>query len=172
MWYLSRSESFAYTCRIFVGMPNIAQNGINDAQLFMQSQTVTNPTPNSVHLNMVTISKSKSPFHPWLDEMKAALFLEDTLPDIKPFGYITIPRVKATATAMITVDQVLEIADVDQFAAYNLRVMQSNEYRVAVRGRTGLKEGSFPKTTINFNKVITSKGKFPSLALLEYHHKG
>lgn len=144
-------------------MPNIAQNGINAAQLTLESQLVTEPTPNSVRLNMVTISKSSSPFHPWLDEMKAALFLEDTLPDIKPFGYITIPRVNAIATARIPVDQVMEIADQDQFAEYNKRVMQNEYYRVAIRGRTGLKEGGFPKTTINFNKVITSKGMYATI---------
>jgi len=143
---------------VFVGMPNIAQNGINDAQLVMTSQVVSNPTPSAVHLNMQTISKSKSMFHPMLDEFKAALFLESTEPDIKPFGYITIPRLKATAEATVSVDQQMEIVDQDQFAAYNLLVLKSDTYRVAVRGRTGLKEGGFPKTQVNFNKVITSKG--------------
>jgi len=143
---------------VFVGMPNIAQNGINDAQLTLQSQTVTNPTPSSVQIQMVTVSRSKSSFHPWLDEFQAALFLQNTEPNIKPFGYITIPRVKADAVSTITVNQPLEIADQVQFAAYTKLVMMNKEYSVAIRGRTGLKEGSFPKTTINFNKVVTSPG--------------
>jgi hypothetical protein len=145
-----------------VGMPNIAQNGINSAELFMESQMVTAPNGNGVHIQLVTISKSKSPFHPWLDGFRAALFLEDTKQpngDIKPFGYIDIPRVKATATARIVVDQIMEIVDQEQFAEYNKRVMAADTYRVGVKGRTGLKEGSFPKTTVNFNKVITSKGE-------------
>jgi hypothetical protein len=144
-------------------MPNIAQNGINAAELFMESQMVTAPNGNGVHINLVTVSKSKSPFHPWLDPFRAALFLEDTRQpngDIKPFGYIDIPRLKATATARIQVDQIMEIVDQEQFAEYNKRVMASETYRVGVKGRTGLKEGSFPKTHVNFNKVITSKGEF------------
>jgi len=139
-------------------MPSIAQNGINDSELFLESEVVSNPSEKAVNIHMVTISKSKSMYHPWLDEFKAALFLENTEPDIKPFGYITIPRMQATATARVTVDQVLDIVDSDQFAAYNLLVLKSETYRVALRGRTGLKEGSFPKTNVNFNKVVTSKG--------------
>jgi hypothetical protein len=132
----------------------------------MKSQVATDPKPNSIHLQMVTESKSDSPFHPWLDEFKAALFLETTEPNITPFGYITIPRVKANAVSKITVDQVMEITNLDQFAEYNKRVMSGKSYRVAIRGRTGLKEGAFPKTTINFNKVIESQG-MPLLQSLE-----
>ena len=141
-------------------MPSIAQKGINDAWLTLESQIVTNPTPNAVHVRMNTTSHSKNMYHPWLDEFRASLFLENTEPDIKPFGYLNIPRVKADATATIIVDQDMEIADPDQFAAYNLMVLQSQTYRVAMRGKVGLKEGSFPKTTVNFNKVITSNGWF------------
>jgi hypothetical protein len=141
-------------------MPNIAQNGINNAKLTLVSQVASNPTPKTIQLQMVTESRSSSPFHPWLDEFQASLFLENTEPNIIPFGHITIPRIKANAVEQITVTQLLEIANEDQFAAYNLMVMKSKTYRVAVRGRTGLKEGSFPKTTINFNKVIESPGMF------------
>jgi hypothetical protein len=146
--------------RIFVGMPNIAQNGINNAKLSMISQVATEPTTKSIRLKMITLSKSSSPFHPWLDEFQASLFLENTEPNIIPFGHITIPRVKADAVSQITVDQVMEIANDDQFAEYNKLVMKSKTYRVAIRGRTGLKEGAFPKTTINFNKVIESPGTY------------
>jgi hypothetical protein len=141
-------------------MPNIAQNGINDAKLSMISQVATDPTPTTIRLKMITQSKSGSPFHPWLDEFQASLFLENTEPNIIPFGHITIPRVKADAVSQITVDQLVNIASEEQFAAYNKMVMQSKTYRVAIRGRTGLKEGSFPKTTINFNKVIESPGTY------------
>ncbi|KAF2435655.1 hypothetical protein EJ08DRAFT_283996 [Tothia fuscella] len=145
---------------IFVGMPNIAQNGINGAELFLESQVVTNPTPQSVQVQMVTISKSKSPFHPWLDGFRAALYLEDsgTGDKIKPFGYIDVPRTKADATARIVVQQKLDIVDQEQFVEYNKRVTLSETYRVGIRGRPGLKEGGFPKTNVNFNKIITSKG--------------
>lgn len=139
-------------------MPNIAQKGIDDSKLELKSQVVTNPRPGAVHINMVTTAENKNVFHPTLDEFQAALFLENTEPDIKPFGYITIKKLHAGALETITIDQELEIADPQQFALYNIAVLNSETYRVAVRGKTNLHLGAFPVTKINFNKVITSKG--------------
>jgi len=84
--------------------------------------------------------------------------LEDTEPNIKPFGYLNIPATKATKTATIIVNQELEIKDAAEFARYNQLVLTSETYRVAQRGRMGLKEMAFPKTTVDFNKVVISKG--------------
>lgn len=96
-----------------------------------------------------------------------SLFLEDTEPTIIPFGYLTIPQTKVTAASTIVVDQVMQIVDVDQFARYNLLVLQSKQYRVGLRGRMGLKQGGFLKINVDFNKVITTPGKF---SLLQLNH--
>lgn len=144
--------------RIFVGMPNIAQKSINKARLTLESQSVTSPKPGSVHVKMNTTTESNSSRHPQLYSFKAALFLEDTKPDIKPFGYIQIPDVKATSEFTTIVDQEMEIVDQEQFARYNGLVLASETYRVAIRGRIPLKEGGLPKTTVDFNHVIESKG--------------
>ncbi|KAF2397606.1 hypothetical protein EJ06DRAFT_481937 [Trichodelitschia bisporula] len=155
---------------MFVGIPNIAQNGINDAELELESQVVMDPTPDSVQLAMTTISKSKSSFEPWLDSFEAALFLEGPEP-IQPFGYITIPRVKATHRSIIFVNQTLEIKNLRQFEEYNKVVMNSETYRVGIRGRMGLKQGGFPKTNVNFNKIVTSKGlnKLAGFKVLDFN---
>ena len=81
------------------------------------------------------------------------------MPDIKPFGYIEIPAVKAESEFTTIIDQEMEIVDQEQFARYNALVLGSETYRVAIRGRIPLKEGGFPKTTVNFNHVIESKGE-------------
>lgn len=139
-------------------MPNIAQKGIDDSELDLKSQVVSNPRPGAVHINMVTTARNKNVFHPTLDEFKAALFLENTEPDIKPFGYITIPKLHAGSLETITIDQELEVIDPVQFGLYNIAVLNSETYRVAVRGKTNLHLGAFPVVSVNFNKVITSKG--------------
>jgi len=143
---------------IYVGMPNIAQKGIDDSKLTLMSEVVSNPRPGAVHINMTTLAANGNIFHPTLDAFNASLFLENTEPDIKPFGYITIPKLHAGKESTVVVDQELEIADQAQFAAYNVMVLTSDTYRVAVRGRTNLHLGRFPVIKINFNKVITSKG--------------
>jgi hypothetical protein len=108
---------------------------------------------------MNTTTESNSSRHPQLYSFEAALFLEDTLPDIKPFGYVTIPAAKAESEFTTIVDQEMEIVDQEQFARYNSRVLTSETYRVAIRGRIPLKQGGLPKTTVNFNHVIESKGE-------------
>jgi hypothetical protein len=139
-------------------MPNIAQKGINDARLTLEAQVVTAPTPKSIHVMMNTTTESDSSYHPQLYSFRAALFLEDTEPDIKPFGYVNIPAVKTRDTFSTVIDQDMEIVDQEQFARYNKMVLLSESYRVGLRGRVPLKEGGLPKTTVDFNHVITSKG--------------
>jgi hypothetical protein len=141
-----------------VGMPNIAQKGIDDSKLELTSEIVTDPRPGVVHINMTTLATNKNIFHPTLDSFKADLFLENTLPDFKPFGHITIPKLHAGKESVVTVDQEMEIADQGQFAEYNKLVLNAETYRVAIRGRTDLHLGAFPTVKINFNKVVTSKG--------------
>jgi hypothetical protein len=145
-------------CLIFVGMPKVAQKNINNARLSLESQEVTSPRPGTVHVTMNTTTESRSSRHPQLYSFKAALFLEDTKPDIKPFGYIEIPAAKAESVFSILIDQDMEIVDQEQFARYNGMVLASETYRVGLKGRIPLKEGSLPKTTVDFNHVLESKG--------------
>jgi hypothetical protein len=153
---------------VFVGVPNIAQKGINDARLSLEAQVVTSPTSDSINVMMNTTTENGNSYHPQLYSFKAALFLEDTEPDIKPFGYINIPAVKATKQFTTIVNQNMTIVDQEQFARYNQLVLTSETYRVGLRGRVPLKEGGLPKTTIDFNHVITSKG-ISALPILAVH---
>lgn len=146
--------------RMFVGLPNIAQDGLDKAELLMVSQVVSDPSPKSVHLNQTTKSISHSPFAPYLGEFRAALFLESTMPDIVPFGFLTIPGVKATKEVLINVDQTMDIQDMEQFIAYNTLFSQEKEFRLAMRGRCSLKQPGLPTVYVDFNKVIMMPGMY------------
>jgi len=142
----------------FVALPSMAQHDLDRATITVIEQIISEPAPNQVQLKMVTNSHNPSIFRPTLDEFKAALFLENTEPNIKPFGYIKIPKLHATKDATVVVSQPLEIVDMDQFIAYNKLVTQSDTYRVAMRGRTNLHLGALPTVGVNFNKVVETKG--------------
>jgi len=143
---------------LYVAMPSIAQSQLNSATLSLYQQIVTGATPNSVHLHLVTISQSNSTFHPTIEAFNASLFLEDTEPNIIPFGYLEVPQTQSLSTKYVVVDQEFTITNMDQFIAYNKLILQSDTYRVAMRGKTTLKEEAFPAAHVNFNKVITSPG--------------
>ena len=141
--------------RTYVGLPKIAQSNMNGAELFMTYQQVLDPTPNSVHLNMVNKAISHTIFTPTLDSFDADLFLESTLPDYKAFGTITIPGMHVMKEINTTIDQVMQIKDMVQFSAYNTLVSQSENFKVAMKGMNKLHLGSLQVFDVVFIKVIS-----------------
>ena len=102
--------------------------------------------------------RSYSRYHPELDSFNASLFLEGTEPDIKPFAFVQVPKTKALPESPITIDQVVPIADLTQFTNYAKLVLASETYRLAIRGRPTLREGSYPAIKVDYNEVVTLKG--------------
>lgn len=143
---------------VYVAIPKKAQHDVNSSTLEIQTQVVSDPTSSSVHLKLVSLAKSSSAFHPRLDAFQAGLFLEDTEPNIVPFLYMEIPSTKVEHETTITVDQTVTIANMDQFMAYNKLVMNSEEFRVGVRGRTGLHQPGLSTINVDYNKAVTMKG--------------
>jgi len=142
----------------YVGLPKIAQSNMNGAELSMTYQQVLDPTSTSVHLNMVNKAISHTIFTPTLDAFDADLFLESTLPNYKAFGTITIPGMHVMKEINTTIDQVMQIKDMEQFSAYNTIVSQSENFKVAMKGKTKLHLGALPVVEVIFSKVISMKG--------------
>ena len=145
--------------RLYVAFPKKAQEQVNDARLEITDQEIYDAKPESFGLRQTAVTTSDSDDHPTLDEFEAALFLESTLPDIEPFGYITIPRKKYEDETVVKINQTVEITSLEQFTRYNQIVLGTEEFRIAIRGRTDLELGALPETTIDFNKVATMKGE-------------
>ncbi|KAI9886386.1 MAG: hypothetical protein M1823_001775, partial [Watsoniomyces obsoletus] len=143
---------------MLVGVPRRAQKNVNASWLEIQSMELLNPTPSSIQLRQEEILRSNARQHPRLDGFQASLFLEDTLPNIQPFAFVNVPPVHSTGAARITIDQQLQIADMRQFTRYTALVFGSEEYRLGIRGRTGLKQKGFRKMKVDYNEVVTLKG--------------
>ena len=144
--------------RIYVGFPHQAQEDVNDSTLDIQSLDFSNPTPTSFDLTQHAILYNNKSYHPRLDAFKAALFLENTEPNIQPFAYVELPQVVSTAAAPVDFNQTINIVNADQFAAYTALALASEEYRLAIRGRTNLHQGSLPTIGVDYNEVVTLKG--------------
>ncbi|KAI9794177.1 MAG: hypothetical protein M1816_006102 [Peltula sp. TS41687] len=143
---------------VFVGIPRIAQRDVRNSRLEIRSMVLTDPTRDSFHLRLEELLHSDSNYHPILDAFNASLFLEDTMPDIKPFALIEVPRIRSEDVTPITIDQSVGIADLDQFTRYTKLVMNSEEYRLAIRGSTGLHQKGLRKINVDYNEVVTLKG--------------
>jgi hypothetical protein len=148
------------TCRrVYVGGQQKAQGELNKAVLEVAYQGVSHPTPGSFHLSLNTEVVSHSSHHPDLEAFNASLFLEATEPNITSFADITIPEVHVEAEFPVSVDQDVFITNMDQFIAYNKLVFNSDEFRLALRGKTAVKLSGLPKYDVDYNKVVTMKGK-------------
>ena len=144
------------SCRVYIAFPHISQRGVNASTLEVQRLVLTDPTPTSFHLEQVSILRSNSSYHPDLDAFNASLSLNGTG---SPYAYINIPATHATTIAYSTVNQTVQIVDLDRFADYTAALISSEEIAVAVQGRTGLHEMRFPTTMVNFDKVTILKGR-------------
>lgn len=77
-----------------------------------------------------------------------------------PFLYIDIPSVKSNKEVQVTVDQDIKLPNLDAFTDYTKTVMSSETFKVRLTGKTKLHLGGLPTYDIDYNKVVTMKGKF------------
>lgn len=139
---------------IFVGIPKIAQHQINASTLEVQSEAVTSPTPEGIHLKIQTVVTSSSKYHPVIEPFRAGLSLKGQ----SPFLYLDIPKSKSEAITYISIDESVKFASKDGFSKYTQAVLNSETLQFNLDGKAKLKLSGLPKMNVNYNKVITMKG--------------
>ena len=140
---------------IYVGVPNKAQHDINASTLEVTGQQVMDPTKDSVNLTIDTVIKSKSQFHPTIDAFRAALSLQGQ----QPFLYIDVPQSKSEGETHITVSQNVNFTSLDAFTQYTKTVLAADTFEVRMDGKPNIHLSGLPTMNVNYNKVITMKGK-------------
>lgn len=115
---------------------------------------ISDPTPNSFHLQETQVIGSSSAFKPNIYSFGAAISLLGGA----PFITVQIPKFKAHDGVQVDVDQDVNITDVAAFTEFSKAVMLNEEIQMNVYGKADLKEGSLPKTKITYNKTTTIKG--------------
>ena len=143
----------------------MAQDGINDSRLQIQSLMLSDPTPNSFHLEQTAVAGNSGNYHPRLDAFNASLSLDGSENDV-PYAYITLPAIHASKTTTIHVNQTVQITDLAAFNEYNAAILGSDSVKIRLKGRTKLHEMRFPTTTVDFDKVVTMKGQLHFLSPL------
>ncbi|KAL1956326.1 hypothetical protein VTO42DRAFT_7409 [Malbranchea cinnamomea] len=140
---------------IYVAYPRIAQRDVDDSTLTITELEITDPRPDSLHLRVTQRIGTDSKYHPTLDAFEATLTLNgsDT-----PFATLNVPKIKAEDGAISKIDQELDLSDLDSFTEYAKAVMHNETVEFNVYGKTKLKEGGLPKTTVTYDKQVTMKG--------------
>jgi hypothetical protein len=129
---------------------------VNDSSLHVVSESVLNPTPEQVDLELVTWLHNPSSHNPDLDHFEASLYLKDS--DV-PFVSFTSPAINGKNGTEATVKQTVPIQNMTEFTRYTMVTLASDTYTVYLRGKGGLKLGGLPKTTVDYNQEIEIQGK-------------
>lgn len=148
-------------CLVYVGMPKIAQHGVDESSLQFTALDFLFPTPSTIVLSQASILHSPSIYTPTLDAFNASLYLvtNGTIAS-DPMMHIPMPSIHALhpQSSISLSNQNLSITNLDQLTDYATAVL-SNEYvTTTLTGRTGLHEGKLPVVTVDYNSSSTYRG--------------
>lgn len=148
-------------CLVYVGMPKIAQHGVDESWIEVTALKFLNPTSNSVVLTQEVILHSPSIYTPTLDAFTAASWLV-TNGTFGPTPMLNIPMPQIHAlhpqsNASVT-NINLTIANLEQVTDYATALITQENVTTALTGKTNLHEGKLPVVRINFNSSSTYKG--------------
>lgn len=99
--------------------------------------------------------KSGSSYHPTVDSFRAGLSLDGQ----DPFLYIQIPKTKSEAETYTSVEQDINFTTLDAFSNYTKAVMDADTFNVHLDGKTQVHLKGLPGMDVNYNKVVSMKGK-------------
>lgn len=119
--------------------------------------SLSDPAPDAFTLELNSVLSTTSKYHPELAAFNGSLHLKDSE---AAFAYLDIPEVKAENGTESHISQRVQIADMTEYIKYTKTVLGTEEFSIYLKGRGGLQQGGLPKTTVNYNKEITMKGKF------------
>jgi N-acetyl-gamma-glutamylphosphate reductase len=149
---------------VYVGYPKIAQTDVNESTLNITSMVISDPTPDSFHLDQTQVIGSHSSFHPQIFAFTASVSL---LGAAAPFASVLVPAVQSNDGAVVDVSQTLSLSDASAFGDYAKAVMLNEEIELNIYGTPVLQEGALPKTTVTYNKTVTMKGESLCLSAMQ-----
>ena len=144
---------------VYVAYPKIAQDAVNDSTLDIREMIISDPTPESFHLEQRQVLGSDSPYHPKIYKFNSAV----SLAGADPFAYVEVPEVKSKDGVEIHFEQKVDLTDASAFGDFTTAVMLNEEVSLNIYGRPDLKQGGLPKVTVDYNKTVVMKGMFPLL---------
>lgn len=148
-------------CLVYVGMPHIAQHGVDESHLEMTDIEFLDPTPDTVTLTQKAILHSPSIYTPTLDPFNATLWLvTNGTFATEPMNQILMPKIHALhpKSNASVIGQTVQILNLDQITEYATQVLTQKNISTALTGRTTLHEGHLPSININYNTTTTYAG--------------
>ncbi|RDL35988.1 Uncharacterized protein BP5553_06600 [Venustampulla echinocandica] len=148
-------------CLVYVAMPKIAQDGVDDASLEFTELQFLNPSATSVTLTQRAILHSPSKFTPTLDSFNASTFLvTNGTFGAAPMIFVTMPsiHVQHPKSNVAVEDSKVMINNMDQLTNFATQAVAQEYVSTALVGETTLHLGALPTVKINYNSTSKYKG--------------
>ncbi|KID77154.1 uncharacterized protein G6M90_00g100290 [Metarhizium brunneum] len=143
---------------IFVGVKNIAQDKINDADLRIQAVNILNSEPDKFTMQINSTITTDGTVKADIDPFVGNLTLRD-VPGARPFVQLNFPSTNANKFQTVNISQEVQITDRDAFIEFNKAFFQNETLRVSIHGKTKVQPaGLSKKYDVDFYKVVTFKG--------------
>ncbi|TVY87028.1 hypothetical protein LAWI1_G007005, partial [Lachnellula willkommii] len=146
---------------IYVGFPNIAQNGVSKARLEVTGLEFFNPTPDSIQVTERIITHNPSMYTPTLDPWSGGTYVvtNGTYSE-KAIVYLPVPKTHTlhpVSNAAI-VNATVPVNDQDQIALYATQLVKLEKVTTALVGKPLLHIGKLPAIHVKYNATTTYNG--------------
>ncbi|KAL2136177.1 hypothetical protein VTI74DRAFT_5230 [Chaetomium olivicolor] len=143
---------------LLVGVPKIAQQKLDDAELILDGIVVTNTQTKSMVMDIDTTIKTDGSVHATIEGFPGVMYLEDYEPHT-PFANIDFPETTSDALQVVNVTQNLVINDEEALTRFNTWLIANESLRVTVEGNTNVHvKGISRSYGVTFKKTITMPG--------------
>jgi len=149
---------------IFVGVPDIAQDKINDAKLEIQGVNILQTESLKYRMEINSTITTSGGISAHVKGFKGVMYLED-LPAHTPFTNLDFPPTNANKHQMVNISQEVEITDLEAFDVFNIWFQNNKTLNVSVEGHTSVKPAGLEtwfgvhfKKTVNINGLDLYKG--------------
>lgn len=144
---------------IFVAIPKIAQQKINEAQLTIQGITVTQTQSDNYTMSINSTITSDGSVHATIDAFTGQMYLEDLQPHT-PFAAVNFPQTTSDALVIVNItNQFTPVTDLDAFTVFNTWLLTNDSLRVTVTGNTNVHISGISKAYgVTFTKTVTMPG--------------
>ncbi|RMJ25695.1 hypothetical protein PHISP_03426 [Aspergillus sp. HF37] len=141
---------------VYVGYPKIAQEEVHASDVNVTKMAMSDPTPDSFHINQTQILHLDSMFEPTLFafEANASIAGRDS-----HFATVTIPQITAVDGQLIHVNQDVSLQDtVHEFGDFCKAIVLNEEVDLRLYGKPELQVQVLPVITVTYNETVTLKG--------------
>jgi len=148
-------------CLVYVGMPKIAQKGVDDSSLEVTQIQFLNPTSDSLVVTQEAILHSPSKYTPTLDAFDAGSYLiVNGTWAAEPMVFLPMPKLHALHPSSIAKieSKEVQINNLDRVTDYAIAVLTQEEVTNGLAGKTKLHLGKLPVVNVHYNTTTTYKG--------------